>query len=116
MTAPMTGRRRSAALPALACALACLIPLLLPARPAAAQVKVDKKPPEVEHKTFDPKDKPKDMPELHHGEVAVCVSGFSCDTKVQVAESLIPLANGKTRVIFTVRSVTPVVGLKIVIW
>src|SRR5690349_21227895 len=102
MTAPTIGRPPAAA-PVLACALACLVPLLFPARPAAGQVKVEKKPPEVEHKTFDPRDKPKDMPELHHGEVAVCVSGFSCDTKVQVAESLIPLANGKTRVIFTVK-------------
>ena len=112
----MARRRPPAAAHSLACALVCLVPLLLPARPAAAQVKVEKKPPDVEHKTFDPKSPPKDMPELGHGEVALCVSGFSCDTKVQVAESLIPLANGKTRVVFTVKSVTPVVGLKVVIW
>jgi hypothetical protein len=63
-----------------------LIPILLllciAARPAGAQsrnVTIDKRPPEVTRKTFDPDKPPNPPPPLHENEIAACETVFHID-------------------------------------
>ena len=47
-------------------------------------VKVEKIPPRIERRTFDPKQPPADMPKLTPPEAAMCVYKFECDTRLGV--------------------------------
>ncbi|HEX8916340.1 MAG TPA: hypothetical protein VF796_28575, partial [Humisphaera sp.] len=53
-------------------AAACVLVTLLAAPRAGATVKVVKIKPKVEHREFDPNNKPKDMPTLNRNEAALC--------------------------------------------
>jgi hypothetical protein len=99
-------------------AAAALFPLALLAlaRPAAAEVKVEKKPPVVEHKTFDPANKPKEMPELHGNELAATTSQYDCTMGVSTEMTQRLLPNNHALVAYSVRRVTVSLTLKITVW
>ena len=67
---------------------------------------VEKKPPTVEHKTFDPANPPKEMPELHGNELAVTTSQYDCvmGVSTEVTQRLLP--NNRALVAYRVRRVT----------
>src|SRR5215210_6408233 len=73
-------------------AVQCLLPpavlvallVALGAPAAYAAVSVQKKPAVVERKTFDPNNKPAEMPPLNPGELAVTSSQFDCAAEVQI--------------------------------
>jgi hypothetical protein len=61
-----------------------LITLLLFAMPCLAEVSVQRDPPVVKTRMFDPRKPPADMPPLKPGEAAVCESKFACQVQVEV--------------------------------
>ncbi|MFI5380937.1 MAG: hypothetical protein ACHRHE_16690 [Tepidisphaerales bacterium] len=69
----------------MAALLAICIAALVLSLGAAADVRVTKAKAEVAEKYFDPNNKPKEMPELHGREEAVCQSKFGVATEFQVA-------------------------------
>jgi hypothetical protein len=101
----------------LALLVAALSILLLPTR-AAAQVKVTKRPAVIERKTFDPNNKPADLPPLTGDERAAAVSrfeikaqlGFTPGTTKQDKESGRWTANIRTQ------QLEIILTLKVVIW
>ena len=90
--------------------------LLACAHPAAAEVKVEKKAPTVEHKTFDPANRPKEMPELHGNELAVTTSQYDCVMGVSTKATERMLPNNHALVAYRVRRVTVALSLKITVW
>jgi hypothetical protein len=63
--------------------------ILLPSA-VGAQVNVNRRPPMVQTKSFDPKDPPAEMPPLKPGEAAVCQSKYACQVEVEVSISTAP--------------------------
>jgi hypothetical protein len=90
--------------------------LLACARPAAAEIKVEKKPPVVERKTFDPANRPKEMPELHGHELAVTASQYDCVMGFSTEMTQRMLPKDRALVVYSVRRVTVSLSLKITIW
>src|SRR3954454_19016541 len=86
------------------------------ARSAAAEVKVERKPPVVERKTFDRANPPKEMPELHGGELAQTVSQYDCVMGVSTEMTQRMLPKNRALVTYSVRRVTASLSLKITIW
>jgi len=86
------------------------------ARSAAAEVKVERKPPVVERKTFDPANRPKEMPELHGNELAVTASQYDCVMGVSTEMTQRMLPKNRALVTYSVRRVTASLTLKITIW
>src|SRR4051812_44599417 len=83
---------------------------------ADASVVIDRVPPDVQTRFFDPKNPPSDMPPLRPGEAAVTESNFSCQTVV--AATIIDQIPSKQGCTATVRvsSVKTTIKLGIVIW
>jgi len=96
--------------------IVCALALLASARPAAAEVKVERKPAVVERKTFDPANHPKEMPELHGGELAVTVSQYDCVIGVSTEMTQRMLPKNRALVTYGVRRMTASLSLKITIW
>lgn len=96
----------------------CLSILLVAAAAssAPADIVVQKKPPNIERKTFDPKKRPPEMPELKHGEEALCTYNFTCETKLMLRPSKRDLGNGNCRASLTITKTTMIIGVDIVIW
>lgn len=90
--------------------------LLAGASAAGGAVTVQKKPVVVERKTFDPDDKPAEMPPLNGGELAVTVSHFDCAAEVQLLTRRSKTRDGRHAHTYTVQAVRMVLGLKVVIW
>ena len=84
--------------------------------PALATVKVDKKPPVVERKTFDPRHPPKEMPTLHAGEDAVTSYELDSTTEISVSITKHDLPGGKCRMVYFVRSVKVTMTCHITVW
>src|SRR5688572_10134696 len=63
-------------------ALILFVVVLLQVAVTEARVAIDRKPSTVVHKTFDPANKPADLPKLHPGEVAVCVGEFGIGVRL----------------------------------
>src|SRR4051794_35341019 len=97
-------------------AILCVLALFIIARPAAAEVKVERKPPGVERKTFDRANPPKEMPELHGGELAQTVSQYDCVMGVSTEMTQRMLPKNHALVTYSVRRVTASLSLKITIW
>ncbi len=96
--------------------LAALMIAALGPPAAHGAVTVQKKPAVVEHKTFDPDDKPAEMPPLNAGELAVTVSHYDCAAEVQLLTRRGKTRDGKHALTYTVNGVRMVLGLKVVIW
>jgi hypothetical protein len=90
-------------------------PTSQPATQPAAVV-IERLPPEVETRTFDPKNPPATMPALREGEAAVTHSEFTCQTLIagDVVDQ-VRSANGCTTTV-RVTSVTTTIKLYTVIW
>jgi hypothetical protein len=83
---------------------------------AADAVVIERLPPEVQTRTFDPKNPHADMPALRPGEAAVTESNFSCQTVIAATiESQLPSAQGCTATV-RIASVKTTVKLGITIW
>lgn len=81
----MTNRKKFAGAKNTGMAVLCAAVLLAALGAAADSVKVIKAKPELARKYFDPANKPREMPELHGAEQAVCQSKFSISPEFQVA-------------------------------
>ena len=90
--------------------------LTLGSPPARGAVTVQKKPAVVEHKTFDPSDKPAEMPPLHAGELAVTSSQFDCSAEVQILPRRSKTRGGRHTMSYTVNGVKMTIELKVVVW
>ena len=91
---------------------------LVAAGPPAARgaVSVQKKPVVVERKTFDPRNKPAEMPPLNAGELAITVSQYDCGAEVELVTRRGKTRDGRHTLTYTVNSVRMVIALKVVIW
>jgi hypothetical protein len=117
----MTIRRRTRFLLLL---LLALLLSLAPIAPTWAQepatklsdVVIERTPPDVQTRTFDPKNPPSEMPPLHEGEAAVTQSNFSCQTVI--AATIIDQERTRQGCTTTVRitSVKTTITLGITIW
>jgi hypothetical protein len=110
-THPAT-RRPIAALTALAAGLV----VIAAASPARAEVKVVKKPPVVERKTFDPEHPPKEMPAPEKGEVAITTYRFDCDVNVACTTSTYNLRTGGCRTVYGIQRVQVALTLTVTVW
>jgi hypothetical protein len=82
----------------------------------ASAVVIERLPPDVQTKTFDPTNPPADMPALRPGEAAVTESSFSCQTLISAAVvDQLPSANGCTATV-QIKGVKTTIKLGIVIW
>ena len=82
-----------------------------------ADVTIQHEPPDVQTKTFDPKNPPPEMPPLKPGEAAVTESSFSCQTMIGVLiTSQAQTGAGTCRATVKVTSVTTTLRLGIIIW
>jgi len=90
--------------------------ILAVARDVAGNVTIEKKPPAVEHKTFDPADPPKEMPPLNAGESAVTESRFECKVELNYQEGKHERHDGKCTSSVQVQSVRAVLELRVIIW
>jgi hypothetical protein len=94
-----------------------LILFLIPAV-AAAQVTIVRNPVVIERKTFDPKNRPAEMPKLNPDESAVTQSYFGADTRV--AGTVTPAgrdeAKNETRVAIKVESIRMTLQTRVTIW
>jgi len=89
--------------------------LLLPLSTGWSNVKVTRKPVEVEHKTFDRNDPPKELGLEKEG--AVTVSEFDLQIGLGIAPGeKIPQRNGKCQQSMVIQSVNLTLGLKITVW
>lgn len=80
------------------------------------EVVIERSAPEVETRTFDPKNPPPEMPPLRAGEAAVTESNFSCQTVIAATIiDQIPSAAGCTATV-RITSVKTTLKLGIVIW
>ncbi len=78
---------------------------------AADAVKVINAKPDLAQKYFDPKNKPKEMPELHGSEQAVCQSRFGIASEFQVA--IVDEHRGLTSAVSKVRVASVIVRLSL---
>ena len=62
-------------------------------------IKIRKAPAEVEVKTFDPRNRPKDMPELRKDEAAVTESSFACAVQIEVESTTSGDNSIKTKIV-----------------
>jgi hypothetical protein len=83
---------------------------------ALAQVRVEKKPPTVQTRYFDPKNKPADMPPLDGKEAAVTQSSFSISARMEAQVVDQEQLNGQWVTQSKVTGVTATLELDIVIW
>ena len=97
-------------------ALALLFLLSAAAAPAAAGVKVVRKPAVVKYHAFDPQDRPTDMPPLKRGEAALCVSEFGAAAELRYTQSTRRQAAGKHQSRVTVDDVRLELTLKVDVW
>jgi hypothetical protein len=79
-------------------------------------MKVEKKPPTVEHKTFDPAHPPKDLPELNPGESAVTTMDYGCASNISYRVTSKKKVDDKVHVEVKVYGVEVSTQLKIVVW
>src|SRR4051794_34453823 len=83
---------------------------------APPAVVIERLPPDVQQRTFDPKNPPATMPSLRPGEAAVTESNASCQTVVSATIiDQIPSANGCTSTV-RITGVKTTIKLGIVIW
>ncbi len=79
-------------------------------------VVIERSAPEVQTRTFDPKNPPPEMPPLRSGEAAVTESNFSCQTLIAATIiDQIPSAHGCTATV-RITSVKTTIKLGITIW
>src|SRR5688500_5892585 len=98
-------------------AQAAAAPAPVDAAPAQADVTITHEPPDVQTKTFDPKNPPPEMPPLKPGEAAVTESSFSCQTMIGVLiTSQAQTGAGTCRATVKVTSVMTTLKLGIIIW
>ena len=97
-------------------ALLVTVLAVLGAATAHGAVTVQKKPAVVEHRTFDPNNKPAEMPPLKAGELAVTSSQFDCAAEVQLAPRRSKTRGGKHSLSYTVHGVKMMIELKVVVW
>jgi hypothetical protein len=84
--------------------------------PAEPAVVIERLPPDVQLRTFDPKNPPSTMPSLRPGEAAVTESNFSCQTLISaVITDQISSASGCTTTV-RITGVKTTIKLGIVIW
>lgn len=83
---------------------------------ALAEVTIDRKPPHVERRTFDPSHRPADMPPLQGGEAAVTESKFDC--RVGIKYQVIGHKRSSEGCVTTlaVQSVQATLELEVIIW
>lgn len=96
-----------------------VVPLLLlsfVAPLAHAQVKIDRAEPVIERRTFDPKNKPPEMPKLHPNEAAVTQSFFGAESHIggQVVERTQTPQGYQSSI--RIDSVHMILKLRITIW
>lgn len=95
--------------------LASLAAAQSPATPPEGVV-IERAAPEVQTRTFDPKNPPAEMPPLRAGEAAVTESNFSCQTLIAATIiDQIPSAHGCTATV-RITSVKTTIKLGITIW
>jgi hypothetical protein len=92
-----------------------LVLVLLPAL-ATANVTVNRQPPTVEHKTFDPAHPPAEMPHLQPGEAAMTVSMFRCQTRATYEVVSRKPSDAGSKAVIDVTGVAFTLTLQIVIW
>ena len=85
-------------------------------RNVSAAIEVVREPIKVEHRTFDPENKPKEMPPLHDDEVAVCWSEYGSAVQLLYVPRGRRMANGKYEVSLIVNKVEAKISMSIVVW
>jgi hypothetical protein len=83
---------------------------------ARAQVTVEKRPPVIERKTFDPAKRPSDMPELKAGEAAVTESRFDCTAQLTYKVTERKTTDTNCSVLLRVLAVQVTLSAKVVVW
>lgn len=94
----------------------CLLGSIGPGRIAFAEATIDRKPPHVERRTFDPGHPPADMPPLQGGEAAFTESKFDC--QVGMKYQVVGHKRGPDGCITTlnVQSIQATLQLDVIIW
>jgi hypothetical protein len=97
-----------------------LVPLLIVLGIAAhctADVTIDRGTPVIEHRTFDPKHPPSDMPKLNPNEAAVTQSFFGAESRVggQVIDQK-DAGNGKATASIKIDSIQMTLKLRVTVW
>lgn len=114
----MTTRRPTLCFALLLLGLAPLAPLARGETPATkpSDVVIERTPPDVQTRTFDPKNPPPEMPPLREGEAAVTQSSFTCQTLI--AATIIDQHRTSQGCTATVRvtSVKTTITLGVTIW
>lgn len=93
-----------------------IVGVLLLAGVARADVTITRKPPVVEHKTFDPAHRPTDMPPLSGNEAAVTQSMFECQVAVDYQIVSRKPADGGWVTAIKLDGVRMTLTMKVVIW
>jgi hypothetical protein len=94
-----------------------LLCLALSSQTALARVRVVKPKPKIEYRTFDPQNKPKDMPSLGKNEAALCASDFAVAGQVTYAPpTRSRVGVGKYSATIRVADVTMELSLAITVW
>ncbi|HSZ56483.1 MAG TPA: hypothetical protein VK797_12525 [Tepidisphaeraceae bacterium] len=83
---------------------------------ASAEVTIDRKPPTVERRTFDPAHRPADMPPLTAGEAAVTQSQFDCSADVDYKVTARKSDDAACSTTVRVEGMRLTLRLRIVIW
>jgi hypothetical protein len=83
---------------------------------ADGQVTVDRKPPVVERRSFDPHNRPADMPPLHPKEAAVTQSQFDCSADVDYKVIEHKSEDGTCQTTIRVEAMHVTLNLKVIIW
>jgi hypothetical protein len=86
-------------------------------QPARGEVTIERKPPTVERRTFDPAHRPSEMPSLSSGEAALTQSQFDCAAEVdyKVTERRTE-ESGRCSTSVRVQGLHITLNLKIIVW
>ena len=90
--------------------------ILLFTAAAGAEVTITRAPAVVEHKTFNPANRPADMPPLRGSEAAVTQSSFECQVEVNYEVVARKPADGRCAASIKLQGVHMTLRMKIVVW
>lgn len=94
----------------------CILLLLSPLVRADEPVQVDRNPPTITRRTFDPSNRPPDMPRLEPGEAAVTNSAFSVASQFEVSILEENRLGGRTVSRVRIERVRVTLNLSITLW
>src|SRR5262252_2381014 len=92
-----------------------LLLVLLP-RLSLAETTIVRDDPAIKRHTFDPKHRPKDMPELNLGESAITRTNFKADAQVRGARIQSRQVGSSYQVVMRIDSIDMKIGLDVDVW